>query len=107
MSFNIKKALIDPLLNKKIKIPSVKNIVLLKSADRYEEFGELIDSQKQNLFEKPWMRIVPGLAIGALGIGSAVIGYINTRRENEDLYDKAELMLNEAAADYEINKKGE
>lgn len=107
MNFNIKKTLIDPLLNKKIKIPSVKNIVLLKSAGRYEEFEELIDSQKHNLFEKPWVRIVPGLAIGVLGIGSAVIGYINTRRENEDLYDEAELMLNEAAADYEINKKGE
>lgn len=105
MNFNIKKTLVDPLINKKIKIPSVKNIVLLKSADKFEEFKELIDTQKQNLFEKPWIRIVPGLAIGALGIGSAAIGYVNTSRENADLYDKAELMLNEAAANYEINIK--
>lgn len=105
MKFDIKKTFIDPLIDKKIGIPSVKNIVLLKSADKYDEFQDLVSEQRDNMFEKPWTRIVPGLVMAAVSIGTSLVGYISIRKRNDELHDEAELMLNEALADIELFKK--
>lgn len=105
MSFNIKKNLVDPLTAKKIDVPSSKSIMLLKGADTYDEFNELVDEQEDATTGSIWKVVVPTIvSLAALGV--AAFEYVTMRIKSEQYYDAAELLVNEAAADNEMNMKG-
>ena len=103
-TFNVKKNLIDPLTAKKIKVPSEKNIMTLKGADRYDEFNEIVEEQRNATVGGMWRIIVPMLVCLA-GLGAATYEYVIMRIKNNQCYDKAELLINEAAAYNKINEK--
>lgn len=104
MSFNIKKTLVDPLSSKKIKVPSSKNILLLQGNETYDIFNKTVEKQKDATIGSVWKIITP-IAVGIVGLGIAAYEYIAMRIENEQCYDEAELLINEAAADNKITTK--
>lgn len=78
MKISIKKTFIDPLTEKKIKVPSVKNIMLLKEAETYDKFNALVEKQNKVTFKSLW-KIGAPIVIGAVSIGTAACEYIVMR----------------------------
>lgn len=79
--------------------------MLLKGADTYDEFNELVDEQEDATTGSIWKVIVPTIvSLAALGV--AAFEYVTMRIKSEQYYDAAELLVNEAAADNEMNMKG-
>lgn len=95
MKFDIKKNLIDPLTSKKISIPSPERISLLRNNDTYDTFNDVIEKQRNATVGGIWKIIVTAV----VGFGIAVYEYIVMRAKNEECYDEAELLINEAIAD--------
>lgn len=104
MKFNIKKTLIDPITEKKIKVPTVKDIMLLKEAGTYDKFNEIVEKQNKTTFGSIWKVATPVIA-GAASIGVAAYEYISMRFKNGKCKDAAELLINEAAALSKIIEK--
>lgn len=104
MKLNIKKTFIDPLTEKKIKVPSVKNIMLLKGAGTYDKFNDIVNKQSKVTSKSLW-KIGAPIAVGLLSVGTAACEYAAMRIRNEQCYDDAELLINEAAVYNEIEKE--
>lgn len=101
MRLNIKKTLVDPLISKKIKVPTSKDIMLLRGNETYETFNKTVEAQKDATVGSSWKITIP-IAVSVSGLCVAAYEYIRMRIKNDQYYDDAERLLNEAAADNEI-----
>lgn len=106
MKVDLKKIFVDPFVTKKIKVPSVKNIMALREAGNYEKFKNLMSEQNDKIFKNSKNVIVPAI-IGIFGLGAAVVGYAKAVNENVLYLDESELLINESIVDNEIENKGD
>lgn len=88
-----------------INYGSIKNIMLLKGAKMYDEYLKLVEQQNKLVSSGAWKIAIPTIAsIAALGV--AAFEYVTMRIKNEQCYDAAERLINEATAYNEMNMKG-
>lgn len=106
MGLSIKKVFIDPLIDKKIKNPSPKNIAFLKLAGKYDAFLELMYKQHENLKNNA-LPIVTLITGSTVCLGAAIVKYAKVRDTNELYFDEADRMVNESIADCDKTLKKE
>lgn len=103
MKFNFKKTLIEPFENKKINVPSVKNIMLLKQANTYETYLKLEKDQCDSLAKNVIKIVIPAMvAIGSMGVSAHE--YVKTLQVHSKFYNDAIRLINEAAVEDVLNK---